>query len=69
MKITRKEFFNRNHYTHIMWLCAALFIWCIIMGFVSEPSYFIGSGSMAVVFGVVLWQGRKAYNRYASSIR
>jgi len=52
-----------------MWLCAALFIWCIIMGFVSEPSYFIGSGSMAVVFGVVLWQGRKAYNRYASSIR
>jgi len=65
MKLTRSQFFSRNHYTHIQVACIIVGLWCGYMTIKDEDlSYLFGTEFVAVVGIVIEVLGRKAYNRY-----
>jgi len=66
MKITRAEYFKRNHLTLVQSICVGLAILSGVYAYIErDMSNLWGVAFMAAVIVVIQWQGRKAYTRYA----
>lgn len=67
MKITRREYFKRNHYTSLSVLSIIWFVltWFVLTGLDEQ---IVSASLMVVIFVLVNVLGRKAYKRYAAGV-
>lgn len=67
MKISRREYFKRNHYTSLSVLSIIWFVltWFVLTGLDEQ---IVSASLMVVIFVLVNVLGRKAYKRYAAGV-
>lgn len=67
MKITRREYFKRNHYTSLSVLSIIGFVltWFVLTGLDEQ---IVCASFMVAIFVIVNVLGRKAYKRYSDLV-
>lgn len=63
-KLTRLQYFNENHYTHLIIASAVMFIYGVIATIMNDITNLVAVGFGLLIGLTVYWQGNRVYDRF-----